>query len=248
MPEKKNLKIALSQFPVSRDIRQNMNYITRQIVSASRGQADVIHFPELALSGYETEVNQLDWDLVDRCVSELKAHAKAYSISIVMGLHQPNPDHPLPLNATCLITSDGEIAGAYYKTNLYKEEKERFSAKENFLLYDLRGVKCGFLICYDSNFPALFEKYHEMGAVLLFLSYYNARSSRPKNSLDDVMRSQLITRAYDHHLYISGSNSSSRYSRMPSSFAYPDGTLFQMRRHVSGVMICECGQESGSSG
>ncbi len=65
MPENKNLKIAISQFPVSSDIHQNMNYITRHIVSASRSQADVIHFPELALSGYETEIDQLDWELVD---------------------------------------------------------------------------------------------------------------------------------------------------------------------------------------
>ena len=240
MPENENLKIAISQFPVSSDIHQNMNYITRHIVSASRGQADVIHFPELALSGYETEVDQMDWDLVDQCVSELKSLAKVHSISIVIGLHQPNIDHPFPFNATCLITSEGQIAGTYYKTNLYEKEKERFFAKENFLLYDLCGVRCGFLICYDSHFPALFEKYRELGAVLLFLSYYNARSTRPKNSLDDVMRSQLITRAYDHHLYISGSNSSSHYSRMPSSFACPDGRIFQMRRHVPGVMICEC--------
>ncbi len=240
MPEKKTLKIALSQFPVSSDIHRNMNYITRQSVSASTGQADVIHFPELALSGYKTAVDQMDWDLVDRCVSRLKSLAQAHRISIVMGLHQPNPTQPLPFNATCLITSAGQIAGMYYKTNLYKEEKERFSAKDNFLLCDLGGIKCGFLICYDSHFPALFERYREMGAGLLFLSYYNAGSSRPKNSLDDVMRSQLITRAYDHHLYISGSNSSSHYSRMPSSFACPDGTIFQMRRHVPGVMICEC--------
>jgi len=240
MPAKKNLKIALSQFPVSSDIHQNMSYIRRQIVSAARGQADVIHFPELALSGYETAVDQIDWELVDRCLGELKSLARAHRLSIVIGLHRPNPGHPLPFNATCLITSEGELAGVYYKTNLYKKEKERFSAKENFLLADLCGVRCGFLICYDSHFPALFEKYREMGAGLLFLSYYNARSSRPKNSLDDVMRSQLITRAYDHHLYISGSNSSARYSRMPSSFACPDGTIFQMRRHVPGVMICEC--------
>jgi deaminated glutathione amidase len=240
MPENKSLKIALSQFPVSSDIHRNMNYICRHIVSASRGQADVIHFPELALTGYETEVDQINWELVDQCVSRLKSLAKAHSISIVIGLHQPNPDYPLPFNATCLITSEGEIGGIYCKTNLYKEEKERFSAKENFLLYDLGGVRCGFLICYDSHYPALFEKYREMGAVLLFLSYYNAGSTRPKNTLDDVMRSQLITRAYEHHLYISGSNSSSHYSRMPSSFACPDGTIFQMRRHVPGVMICEC--------
>lgn len=240
MPANKTLKIGISQFPVSTDIHQNMDYITRHILSASRRQADVIHFPELALSGYESEVDQIDWALVDQGVSELKSLAKAHSVSIIIGLHQPNADHPLPFNATCLITSEGEIAGAYYKTNLYKKEKERFSAKENFLLHDLHGVRCGFLICYDSNFPALFEKYRQMGASLLFLSYNNARSTRPKNSLDNVMRSQLVTRANDHHLYISGSNSSSRYSRMPSSFACPDGTIFQMRRHVPGVMICEC--------
>jgi predicted amidohydrolase len=45
MPENKNLKIALSQFPVSSDIHQNMNYIARHIISASRSQAILFIFP-----------------------------------------------------------------------------------------------------------------------------------------------------------------------------------------------------------
>jgi len=120
---------------------------------------------------------------------------------------------------------------------LYGKELEKFNAVENYFVAKINGVKCGFLICYDSTFPELFLKYKEMGVKLLFFSYYNANSSKPKNSMDELMRSQFITRATDNLMYISGSNSSSKYSRMQSSFVCPDGTINSLKRHVPSILI-----------
>lgn len=105
------------------------------------------------------------------------------------------------------------------------------------MVKEIKGIKCGFLICYDSCFPELFQYYRDQGVKILFLSFYNAKSSKGRNSLDDLVDAQLRTRAADNLMYISGSNSSTRYSRIPSSVASPDGKLTSLKRHKAGVLI-----------
>lgn len=237
------LKIAVSQFPVSTDIAINMSYITKHTQKAAGAKADVIHFPELSLSGYETNIDNLDWSAINASVENLKQLAKEWDVNLIIGVHRQNNEDPKPFNSTCLITRDGKVVGEYIKSRLYSKEKEKFSNKENTFVYNLNGIKCGFLICYDSNFPTLFQEYRNQGVEVLFLSFYNAHSSKPKNSMDELMRAQFITRSTDSLMYISGSNSSSRYSRMPSSFVCPDGTIISLPRHKPGILLCDYPKE-----
>ena len=46
------LRIATSQFPVSRDIDSNAVWIKKHMLEAKQQNVDLIHFPECALSGY----------------------------------------------------------------------------------------------------------------------------------------------------------------------------------------------------
>ncbi len=237
------LRIAVSQFPVSEDIRKNEAYITKHIMYASKQKADVIHFPETALSGYEADAETLNWEHLQESLDRIKDLAKRHKIDIVLGLHEKQNKNRKPFNSTCLISKTGQTLGTYSKTNLYKKEKIRFSAKNNFLVKNINGVRCGFLICYDSCFPELFEYYRKQKVKVLFLSYGNAKSRRGKNSLDDLMEAQLKTRAADNQMYISASNSSSWYSRMPSGVASPDGKFTHLKRHKPGVLIYDYPEE-----
>jgi predicted amidohydrolase len=237
MDTENKLKIAVSQFPVSSDLLKNKDYIFRHIIKAAKLKVDVIHFPELALSGYETNIEEINWQLLDSIVDELKSIASKLKMHIVIGLHHRNPQGGKPYNATYLITDEGKLAGKYIKANLYGAEKERFSTKENEFVYTIKNVSCGFLTCYDSCFLEAFKEYRNKGVKLLFLSYYNAKSSKKKNSMDELMRAQFITRSTDNLMHISGSNSSSYYSRMPSSFVAPDGTIISAKRHTPGILV-----------
>ena len=46
------LKIAVCQFPVSGDLKSNSEYIKKFIKEAALNKADIIQFPEAALTGY----------------------------------------------------------------------------------------------------------------------------------------------------------------------------------------------------
>jgi predicted amidohydrolase len=233
------LKIAISQFPVSEDIETNKKYIKKHILKASSINADIIHFPEMALPGYNADLEKLNWDILSKSFEEIKDLAKENNLYVVLGSLHINKTGMKPFNCTCLISNNGQLIGEYYKQKLYGSENDRFSTKKNFLIKEINDVKCGFLICYDSCFPELFQHYRENGVKLIFLSYYNAKSTKSKNSMDKLMQAQFITRSTDNIIYISGSNSSARYSRMPSSFVRPDGKLFTMKRHKTGILLCE---------
>ncbi len=102
----------------------------------------------------------------------------------------------------------------------------------------IRGVLCGFLLCYDSCFPRLFEAYRDRGVKLLFLSMYNARNPGGRNSLDALMEAQLATRAADNGMWICVSNSSAKHSRISARVIGPDGAAVSLRRNVSGLLTC----------
>ncbi len=230
------LRIAVSQFPVSVDIRKNEIYIRKHIISAAEKKADVIHFPETALSGYETDIKFLDWAFLEESLNRIRELAKHHNIYVILGAHQKHPQADKCLNSVYLISKSGQILGSYSKSKLYKTENDRFISGSDFLTGEINGIRCGFLICYDSCFPELFQHYRDQGVKILFLSYYNA-NNKGRNSLDDLMEAQLRTRAADNMMYISGSNSSARYSRMPSGVASPDGKFTRLKRHKPGVLI-----------
>lgn len=238
-----NLKIAISQFPVTNAPAFNMSYIRKQTRKASFQGADVIHFPETALSGYGTISDSENWKEIEHLHEELRQLAKESNIFIVAGTQFPSIEEGKPLNSTLVISDRGELLGSYIKSRLYGKEKERFASRDNHLVVDIKGVKCGFLICYESCFMNLFSKYKELGAQFLFLSYFNAGNEEGENSLDDMMLSQIKMRASDYGFYISGSNSSKPHSRLASGMAFPDGTYEGLEKHEIGFYVCDLPKE-----
>lgn len=138
------LKIAVSQLPVSNDIHKNEKYIEKHILRAAKKQADIIHFPETALSGYETDIKGINWSLLDDSLNRISILANKYNIYIILGIHQKQPDNSKPLDSVLIISDQGRICGSYSKTKLYGNEMKRFSCNNNFHIEEIKNVKCGF--------------------------------------------------------------------------------------------------------
>jgi deaminated glutathione amidase len=83
------LKVATCQFPVSADIGQNADWVTRQMSEAARRGARVTHFPEGALSDYAGADFQTftgyDWDTLDRATDRVRERAGQLGIWVVTG-------------------------------------------------------------------------------------------------------------------------------------------------------------------
>lgn len=233
------LRIASSQFPVSHNMARNFAYIQKQIIEASENNAEVIHFPETALPGYLGFPNgnpqEFDWDTLGTFTEKIRDLAYANNVWVILGSIRKVKGQ-LPRNCICVISNLGEIMGYYDKQRIYKSEKAFFSAGKSPLVVNIKGYKCGFLICYDNCFPELYKPYRKMGVGLLFHSFHNA-GNKHKTSIEYLMAANLVVRAAHNQMWISASNSSEAYSPLPATIARPDGSINRAEQHSTCIVI-----------
>lgn len=234
------LRIAICQFPISNDIAGNAKFIRRYMRKAKDSSADVIHFPETALSGYERSdfmpSDTENWRQLESETQKITDLAGELYLWVVLGSRQKVKASEKPANCLHVISDAGKIVGTYSKQKLTKSEKDWFTPGNDFLILSLNGIKCGFLICYELCFPDLFEAYREKGAQLIFHSAHNVSRS-PKPLFLELTLAQIRTRAADNQMWISSSTSSARQAFSTSCLARPDGSVRRSRRHISGLLF-----------
>lgn len=237
------VRLATCQFPVSASIRRNARWIREQVAQAKEQGADLVHFPETALSGYAhvdfPAWDGFDWDLLlseSECVRALARKARVW---VVFGSCRRLTGRHLPHNSLYAIDPRGRIAGRYDKRFCAPGDLAFYTPGDHFTTFDVNGVRFGLLICHDIRYPELYREYKKLGAHCILDSFYNARDVGPGPSTF-IMRPSMQTRAASNHLWISGNNASGHYQRWPSVFIRPDGKIIgQLRQHRAGVMAHE---------
>ena len=233
------LKIAASQFPVSGDRRRNARYILKHIEQAAKREAHVVQFPETALPGYAPchlgALDGYDWEGLGEETGRIAASAREHGIWVILGSMRRAEDGSIR-NALMAISDEGRCEATYDKRRLYGRETSYYLAGESPSVFDIRGVRCGLLVCYDNCFPELYAEYRERGVELIFNSFYNAANAAV-TSIGDLMSANLLVRAADHRFWISASNSSEPHSPLPASIVKPDGSAVRARRNVAGIVI-----------
>jgi predicted amidohydrolase len=234
------LRIAICQFPVSCNIASNAKFIRRFMEKAAHATAHVVHFPETALSGYErfdfTPLSANNWQDLKEQRKEIVKLAGRLGLWVVLGSCRRMVAREKPASCLHIISNMGRIVGTYDKQKLTPAESAWYTPRNNSQVITINGIKCGFLICYDACFPALFEAYRKKNVQLVFHSCYNV-SRKPQPVLRELALAQLRTRAADNQMWISDSNSSARYSFSTACVARPDGSVRSLRRHVAGMLL-----------
>ena len=147
------VQIALAQInPTVGDIDGNTDKIIAYIKRAGEKGADLVIFPELAITGYPPKdlllkpaVIRDQREALDRIIAE------SGNIAVVTGFVDCNED--TIYNAAALIR-DGELLGVQHKIHLPNydvfDEKRYFEpGKENLLFDTLTNIKLGINICED---------------------------------------------------------------------------------------------------
>lgn len=223
----RQLIIAACQFPVSANIDSNSIWIKQQMRQAQKQGAEVVHFPECALSGYAgvdfESFAGYDWPLLEQELKTILALADELNIWVILGSsHRLTGDHK-PHNSLYLIDPAGQIADRYDKRFCTMDDLEYYSPGDHFVVFEINQIKCGLLICYDIRFPELYRAYYTYGVDLLFQSFYNARqketSIHPK-----IMPVTAQARAATNHFFMSLTNSSAKHS-WPCHVITPDGLI-----------------------
>jgi predicted amidohydrolase len=234
------LRIASCQFPVSCDVASNAGFIRRFMKEAAQAEAHLIHFPETALSGYGrsdfTAESVRLWEELEELNEEIVALAARLGLWVVLGSCRRVAYGEKPANCSYVISNAGRLVGTYDKQELAPNESAWYTQGSGLLVLTINGLKCGFLICYEACFPALFEAYRKRGVRVLFHSCHNV-SGKPKPDLEELALAQIRTRAADYQMWISGANSSARFAFSTACMARPDGSIRRSRRHAAGLLL-----------
>ncbi len=236
------LRIASCQFPVSGDVKENANWIMDQMREASARGANIVHFPECALTGYPgvdlKTMDGYDWETLYRNTDSILDLADSLDLWVLLGSIHRVDEGFKPFNSLYLVDSSGSIIERYDKRFCTREDLDFFSAGDHFVRFELKGIRCGLLICFDIRFPELYREYTKLGVDVIFQSFYNARQ-KPGGIHPRIMPVTAQARAATNHLYMSLTNSSAPHS-WPCHFITPDGLIEdRLEQDKPGILISD---------
>ena len=195
------MKLALYQFsPVYGDCKKNSETIINISDSVA---ADIIVFPELAISGYfftdkiqskamAEEYNKL------KVYEELSLVAKAQNKIIIFGFPELAEDKIF--NSAQLIFPNKDYNRVYRKSHLFYKEKYAFDAGDSGFFtvnYPEFDINIGTMICYDWRFPESARTLALQGADLIVC---------PSNLVTNIWTKVMPARAIENKVYLAVAN------------------------------------------
>lgn len=246
------LKVATGQFPIDADIARNLSSICRQMRTAARRGAHIVHFAETALSGYAgVEWPSLDnypWGELEAATREIMALARKLRLWVVFGSMHRLARHK-PHNSIYVIDDRGRIADRYDKLFCTgdrrgtKSDLLHYSPGDHLVTFKVRRWQCGVMICHDFRYPELAREYGRRGVNVLFYSFHNGHFSAEKartkgRRFAATVPATMQTYASVNHQWISAANTSRRYSAWGGFTVQPDGMIVdQLPRGRAAVLI-----------
>jgi predicted amidohydrolase len=221
------------------------------------------------LSGYAgtdfESFEGFDWDGLVAATNTVAGLARRLGIWVVLGsAHRLSGGHK-PHNSVYVISDSGEIIDRYDKRFCGGDPDGRagdlahYTPGDHPSVWELKGVRCGALICYDYRFPELYREFKREGVDLVFHSFHAANAPLtmvaaigaaigPENERFNpaasftypgiTMPAAMTAAAACNHLWIRCPNSSARESLWPAFFVRADGvTIGRLRRNTSGVLV-----------
>lgn len=148
----RTLRVALAQMNTTVGaLEENADRIIEWIERGQSAEADIVAFPELALTGYPPEDLVLKPEFIADNVRQLERIARSVGdITAIVGF--VNTDGSDIYNAAAII-QQGRIVGCHRKFYLPNysvfDEQRYFKAGSEWAVYTVRGVKIGVTICED---------------------------------------------------------------------------------------------------
>lgn len=143
-----------------------------QLIGEAAEGSDVLVLPETWNAGFFPRENLRSYADEDgkRVKERIGALAKKHSVNIVAGSVVNKKDGKI-YNSAYIFDRNGNEIGEYDKTHLFTpmEEDLYFEKGNHLTFFELDGVRCGIIICYDIRFPELTRSYTVKGLDILFV-------------------------------------------------------------------------------
>lgn len=179
--------------PVLGDIESNTDKMLRFI----DGAADIICFPEMCLTGYDSKESwKHSINEGHDCIQKIRKASKEYGAVIVFGFPESSRERVFITQAISL--PDGELA-LYRKTHLGRFEKEHFIQGDSFTCVGSERTNIGIQLCWESHIPEISGCLRKMGAELILMPHASFKD--PKERVE-MWKRYLPARAYDNRVFV----------------------------------------------
>jgi NAD+ synthase (glutamine-hydrolysing) len=190
--------------PTVGDLKGNTSKIIRLIDEARTLGADLVAFPELAVSGYPPEDILFKPQFIQDCRSHLdEIVSTSRDIAVVVGF----PDDDDGIYNAAAVAWDGRLVDVYHKIYLPNygvfDEKRYFKPGNRCPIYVINGVNIGVNVCEDIWYDlGPTEVQRESGAEVIV----NINGSPYHAGKGDFRRQMLADRAVTNGLFVSYTN------------------------------------------
>jgi len=166
------MRVAIYQGPQqSESAEENLAAIESAIARAAEAGADLLVTPEMSASGYNVTDGYASTAEADNgpIARRLADAARTHGVALIYG-YPERADGKL-YNTAAVLKADGTELARYRKTHLFGDfEVKNFAAADDLVVqFDLNGIRCGVVVCYDVEFPEVVRAHADAGTQLLLV-------------------------------------------------------------------------------
>lgn len=170
------ITIAAAQMACSRDISANLERMARLIGRAAENHADVVVFPELAVTGaIEADVSDADAALLPDALAKIQSQAQKHETTVVFGM--PHIENAKRWNSAFAIGPDGKLLTRYDQMVVDRADLFEEGSNAKSMWFKVKGVPAIVTIGSDARWNELGELAAVRGAQLLFSLCYDGSTS-----------------------------------------------------------------------
>ena len=196
--------------------KNNAERIRDYAISAAKGGADIVVFPEMALTGYDVDSEKQGSERMQIVLAEtvpgpstdiIKEVATRYGVYIVFGM--PEKQGNAVYNSAVVVMPDGKTA-SYRKIHPFGNENTWCKKGDSPLIINTQWGPIGIGICFDSyQFPELVRYYAAKGCRLYVnctAQYSDPQENTGAGSFDQFYLATLGSIALANDIYVVSSN------------------------------------------
>ncbi|MBP5186669.1 MAG: carbon-nitrogen hydrolase family protein [Clostridiales bacterium] len=218
------MRLAAYQFGVTGDVKQNMSVIVSAVRQAAEQKADLVIFPECAVSGYPpkniAKAENIDFSAVDRAIKELKELSDSLGISIITGTAFFDSKY---YNRAYLF-SPGQTPKWYGKRALYGWDEDNFTPGSEDGIFRIGGLTVGVRICYEIRFPEYFRELYRAHTDLDIVLFYDVSDTDDAGRYE-MIKSHIVTRAVENVTPFLSVNATAPFQTAPTCFVDASGKV-----------------------
>jgi predicted amidohydrolase len=231
--------IAVAQMKFRTTIADNVSWIAEAIHSSAKAGAEVILFPECAVTGYNRDFAAVSPPEVEAALQRIGRAARAARCHVLVG--SPTFAERKRFNSLVVFDRRGRTVFCYSKIHLTAHDARFFTSGNALAFFRLAGVPCTAIICHERRYPELVRLPVMLGAQIVF---------HPNAGLDSLSvskskrsgRDGIAVRAFENEVYYVFANSVGRqgpgqWSAGDSKIVAPDSEVLALANNFDEIVI-----------